>query len=261
MAGHILAIINNKGGVGKTTTAVNLIHGLATKGERALLVDLDSQASASLALGIGRKELVPSMSEVLFGEIDAKQAIRSTHLGSVDVIPGSMSLASADLALVNEQGREQRLGTVLKSIKEDYSWTVVDTPPSLSLLSINALVACDSFLVPIEPHYLALEGLANFLEALDRIREGIGFAGQMLGIVATKVDRRTKVASEVIAMLHDHFENLLFGTEVPINIKLAESPSFGQTIFEYDARSKGASAYAALVEELRTRVANIPNDG
>jgi len=173
----ILALVNNKGGVAKTTTAANLASALARKGNQVLLVDLDAQGSASLAFGIGRADLSPSVADVLFDGTPVRQAIRRTTVDGLDLLTGSMTLANADLILGDRHGREGRLKTVLDPVRSDYGFIVIDAPPSLSLLPVNALVAADAFIVPIVPHYLALEGLVNLLEAVDRIREGIGSVG------------------------------------------------------------------------------------
>jgi chromosome partitioning protein len=255
----ILALVNNKGGVGKTTTAVNLSAGLANKDRRVLLIDLDSQGSASLSLGVPRSDLHPSSSEVLLDGIAIHQAIRKTPVEGLDLLTGSMELANADLVLSDVQGREERLKNALAPIRDDYHFLILDCPPSLSLLPINALVAVDAFIIPVVPQYLALEGLVNLLEAVERIRRGIGMVGRLLGLLLTLVDYRTKVTSEIVQMIRGHYKHQVFDTEVRVNIRLAEAPSFGKSIFEYDGASNGAEAYRRLGEEVLQRCQN--NEG
>lgn len=246
----VIAVLNNKGGVGKTTTAVNLAAGMAQYGQRILLVDLDSQGSASLSLGVGRESLRPSMADVLLEEVPIKSAIRRQIREGLDLLPGSMELANADLVLGGVKGRESRLQKVLEPIRGLYSHVILDCPPSMSLLPINALIAADRFLVPVTPHYLALEGLVNLLGAVERVHEGFGRGASLLGLVLTLVDYRTKVSSEIVDMIRGHYKNLVFETEIRVNVRLTECPSFGKTIFDYDPKSPGALAYQQLTQEV-----------
>jgi len=250
----ILALVNNKGGVAKTTTAVNLAAGLARKKKSVLLVDLDSQGSASLALGIPRSELMPSAADVLLHGEPIKTAIRNVAEG-LDLLTGSMELANADLALADETGRERRLSDALKPIRSAYDIILLDCPPSLSMLPINALYAADGFIVPVEPQYLALEGLVNLTEAVERMREGMNIKASLVGLVLTKVDYRTKATTEIVDLIRGHYKRQVFKAEIRINTRLAEAPSFGQSIFDYDPTATGAAAYADLTEELLKRMA------
>ena len=188
----ILAIVNNKGGVGKTTTSVNLSAELTRKGHRVLLIDLDSQGSASLSLGIARGDLKPSVADVFLEEALIYQTIRQTGIENLDLLTGSMELANADLVLANVQGRENRLDQEVWIIIQEYEFIVMDCPPLLSLLSINALVAADTFMVPLVPQYLVLEGLVNLLEVVDRILQGIGTKVELQGLLLTQVDYRNQ---------------------------------------------------------------------
>lgn len=246
----VIAVLNNKGGVGKTTTAVNLAAGLAQNGQRVLLIDLDSQGSASLSLGVSRENLRPSMADVLLEEAPIKSSIRRQIAEGLDLLPGSMELANADLVLGGMKGRESRLHKVLEPIRGLYSQIILDCPPSMSLLPINALIAADKFLVPVTPHYLALEGLVNLLGAVDRVHQGFGRGASLLGLVLTMVDYRTKVSSEIVDMIRGHYKSLVFETEIRMNVRLTECPSFGKSIFDYDPKSPGALAYQQLTQEV-----------
>ena len=196
-------------GTAKTTTTVNLAHALANKKLKILLVDLDPQASASLSLGIGREDLDPSIADVLFDNLPINKAIRPTGLQGVDILTGSMALSSFDITFASAKGRENKLKSSLASSKS-YDITLIDCPPTLSLLPLNALIAADRFLVPVIPQYLALEGLATLTDALERIKAGIGCKADMLGILLTQVDRRSKSTGEIIDMIREHYGNKVF---------------------------------------------------
>jgi chromosome partitioning protein len=249
-----VALVNNKGGVGKTTSAVSLAAGIAALDKPVLLADLDAQGSASLSLGLARADLQPGTAEVLLEGRPIKEAIRPSGVAGLDILPGSMALASADLALSEVRGREAALRAALKPILPDYAFAVLDCPPSLGLLPVNALVAADYFIIPVTPDYLALEGLVNLTEAVERIRAGIGKAAELLGIVLTLADARLNVTQEVGGMIRKHYGKTVFKTVIPGNVKLKEAPSFGRTIYAYAAGSAGAEAYRELTEEALTRI-------
>jgi len=248
-----IAVINAKGGTAKTTSTVNIAHALANLKRKVLIVDLDPQASASLSFGIGRSDLDPSIADVLFDKLPVNKAIRHTGVTGVDILTGSMLLSSFDVTFSSSNGRENKLKLALASAKS-YDVTLIDCPPTLSLLPLNALIAADTFLVPVIPQYLALEGLATLTEALECIKNGIGCTTDMLGIVLTQVDRRSKSTGEIIDLIRNHYGDKVFKTEVRINTKLAEAPSYGRTIFQHDFNASGAIQYQALADEIVAKI-------
>jgi len=249
----ILAIINNKGGTGKSTSAVNLTAALALKGRRTLLIDLDGQASASLSLGIERADFKPSIADAIIDGRGMSGIVRKTGAERLDLITGSPDLADADLQLAKIPGRERRLKDAIAPIRAGYDFIVLDSPPSLGLLSVNALVAADAFIVPMPPEYLALEGLVGLLEAVQLIHEGIGDRSRLMGILLTKVDHRRKVTEEIIQIIRRHYGDQVFKTEIRVDVRLIEAPSFGKTIFQYDRLSAGAEGYFYLADEIIRR--------
>jgi len=250
----IIALVNNKGGVGKTTSAVNLAAGITAAGRRVLLVDLDAQGSAGLSLGLSRADLKPGVAEVILEGLPIREAIRPSSIKGLDILPGSMTLASADLALSIVTGREVVLKAALKPVLADYDFAVLDCPPSLGLLTVNALTAADFFLVPVTPDYLATEGLVNLMDAVEKVKAGIGKAADLLGIVLTLADRRLNVTEEIGRMIRGYYGRLVFKTEIRGNVRLKEAPSFGKTIFDYDKGSAGAEAYRELTKEVLQRI-------
>ena len=246
----ILSIANRKGGCAKSTTAVSLAAGLVRRKRRALLIDLDSQASASLSIGIDKTQLTPSAADVLLHHAPVHRSIRKTSVEGLDVMTGSTELANADSHLAREKDRHHRLRSVLRSIDSEYDAIVIDTPPSLGLLSINALTAADHTIIPTTAQYLALEGLAGMMNAIDKVRSGIDPSVSVLGILLTIVDRRMKSTGAIIDMIRGHYGKQVFRTEIRINVKLAEAPSYGQDIFAFDPSSTGAACYDAWTDEV-----------
>ena len=249
-----IALVNNKGGVGKTTSAVNLAAGLVAERRRVLLVDLDAQGSACLSLGLVRADLTPGVAEVILEGLPIQEAIRPSSIKGLDILPGSIALASADLALSIVTGREVVLKAALGPVLGDYDFVVLDCPPSLGLLTVNALTAADFFLVPVPPDYLSLEGLVNLMDAVKKIKAGIGKAADLLGILLTLADYRLNVTEEIGRMIRGYYGRLVFKTEIRGNVRLKEAPSFGKSIFDYDKGSTGAEAYRQLTKEVLQRI-------
>ena len=254
---QILPVITNKGGVGKTTTCVNLAAAFALAGRRVLIVDLDGQASASLALGLKRADLKVSSAQVLFGEVEARDAIQQTKVQNMHLIPGSMDLASADLRLGRMADRVTRLRNALADVRNDYDLIFLDCPPSASLLTINAVMAGDALVIPVVPSYLSIEGLISFGEMLRHIHSGVGRMAPVLGIVVTRADedkREVRLAAEVV---RQRYGARVFDTVIHPDPKLETSPLQGKTIFEIDPHTPGALEYAALADEMGERIAKL----
>lgn len=254
LSATVLALVNNKGGVGKTTSAVNIAAGIAARGFKVLLVDMDAQGSASLSLGLTRADLRPGTADVILDAYPARKAIqKSLSAQTLDILPGSMDLASADISLAGVMGREEVLKASLQPLLKDYNYIVLDCPPSMGLLTVNAIIAADFYLVPVTPDYLALEGLVNLLEAVEKISAGIGGAAELMGILLTLADYRLNATREIGELIRGHYGRAVFKTEIRGNVKLKEAPSFGKTIFDYDSRSVGAEAYRDVVKEVLRR--------
>lgn len=249
----IISLVNHKGGVGKTTSAVNLAAALALKGKKVLLIDLDSQASATVHMGVDPDSLSQTVTDVMIEDTTAEEVILAAKTPGLHLLPADESLAQANVILAPEVGRESRLKHRLQNLNNRYDFAFIDCPPSLSLLTINAIVASQYTLIPVSPDFLSLKGLAQLQGILEKIREGIGAKVEILGIVPTIVDRRKIATRESLNILRDSFGHLVTETEIRINVKLEEAPSHGKTIFEYDPRSVGAACYRQLAEEVLTR--------
>lgn len=248
--GQIIALVNQKGGVGKTTTAVNLAAFLAHQGKRVLLVDIDPQANASAGLGIQAGQDEHHVYHVLLDPTLATAAVKSTALDGLSVLPAHPDLAGAAVELVAADGREFKLLQALESLRPNYDIILIDCPPSLGLLTVNALVAADHVLIPMQAEYYALEGVGQLLGTIGLIKENLKPSLGVMGVVITMYDSRNRLSAAVIEELKSHFPYKLFQTMIPRNVRLAEAPSYGKPITEYDAHSRGAQAYAALADEL-----------
>ncbi len=246
---RIIAVVNQKGGVGKTTTAVNLSAALAEIGRRVLLVDLDAQGNATMASGVDKREASPSGCEVLLGEVPAREAIRTTA-GKYDLLPSNTDLIAAELQLMDLPEREHRLKMALEPIVREYQYVLIDCPPSLSLLTLNALTAADSVLVPMQCEYFALEGIAALTDTMDVVKQRLNPKLDIEGIVRTMYDVRNGLTNAVSAELQRHFGDKVYRTVIPRNVRLAEAPSHGQSIVEYDRASRGGVAYLGLAGEI-----------
>lgn len=249
----ILAIINQKGGVGKSTTAVNLSAALGAMGKEVLLVDLDPQGNATSGYGIDKRALDGCVYNVLLGETPVEEVILSCVAEGVDVLPSTISLAGAEVELVNEMARENRLKSALGSLRGRYDYILIDCPPSLGLLTINALVAADKLLVPIQCEFYALEGVTKLLDSMKRVKSILNPSLDIFGIVLTMYDSRTNLANQVVNEVRSFFGDEVFETLIPRTVKLSEAPSYGQSILEYAPDNKGALAYNDLAKEVIAR--------
>lgn len=249
----IIAVMNNKGGTGKTTTTVNLSAALAMAGHTVLLVDLDSQASASLSLGVEYHHLNPSVADVLFDGTPAERVIRHSNISQLDMITGSMALAHADLVLADMPGREVALLKCLKPVVGKYDFILLDCPPSISLLTVNALSASDGIIIPMTAEYLALEGMISLMDALEQLKTGMNLKPLLLGIVFTMVNSSLKTSRQVMELVHSHYGADVFKTEIRRTVTVSEAPSYGKCIYEYAPQSQAATDFSGLAVEVLER--------
>ena len=244
-----VSITNQKGGVGKTTTSINLAAALVRRGQRILLLDMDPQGNASVGLGVDTDQLTHTIYDVLLNECSAKQAIVKTDSG-VDVMTADGDLAGAQVELLNEIGRELRLKKALMAVQDDYDLIFIDCPPALNVLTINALVASNTVMIPMQCEYFALEGLSALISTIRAIRETLNAELRIEGLLRTMFDKRNSLSGEVSRQLQSHFGNKVYATVIPRNVRLAEAPSYGEPAIDYAPNSKGAKAYIALADEM-----------
>jgi len=249
----IISLVNQKGGVGKTTTAINLATYLAEAGKFVLLVDLDPQGNASSGLGVDIRNLERSLYHSMVTGEHPKNVIVKTRVVGHDLLPSSQDLAGANIDLVQMDNREFKLYDVLRQIRTDYDYIIIDSPPSLGLLTINGLVASDEVLIPVQTEYFALEGLSQLLNTINLVKENLQPELKVMGAVLTMFDRRNRLARQVVREMRDHFPGHVFDSVIPRSVRLAEAPSFGKSILDFDAFSKGARSYKNLAREIMER--------
>jgi chromosome partitioning protein len=250
--GKVLAVANQKGGVGKTTTSINLAASLARTRRSVLLVDLDPQGNATMGSGVNKDEIKASTYSVLIANDPIETALVTVESG-YDLVPSNASLSGAEVELIDMEQRERRLRAAIAPVREKYDYVLIDCPPALNLLTINALVAASSVIIPMQCEYYALEGLTALLNTIRRIREGLNPLLEVEGLLRTMYDPRNKLDNEVSAQLKRHFGDKLYRTIIPRNVRLAEAPSYGKAVIAYDMQSKGAQAYLALAGEILRR--------
>lgn len=251
--GKVLAIANQKGGVGKTTTCINLAASLAATKRKVLLVDLDPQGNATMGSGIDKSDLEFSVYELLTGRCELKQALQRSENGGYDILPANADLTAAEVELLDVKMKESRLRYALSSLRSQYDYILIDCPPSLNMLTVNGLVAADGVIIPMQCEYYALEGLSALVNTIQRISSVLNPALQIEGLLRTMYDPRNSLTLDVSAQLTSHFGDQLYQTVIPRNVRLAEAPSFGMPALKYDKQSRGAVAYLALAGEVVRR--------
>ncbi|WP_418490777.1 ParA family protein [Frisingicoccus sp.] len=248
--GRIIAVANQKGGVGKTTTSINLSASLAEMGQRVLTIDMDPQGNTTSGLGIDKNQVENTVYELILGEIPLEECIRKSVMEGLDVIASNINLSGAEVELISVENKEFLLREKVKALRERYDFIIIDCPPSLNLLTINAMTTSDTVLVPIQCEYYALEGLSQLIHTIDLIKERLNPKLEIEGVVFTMFDGRTNLSLQVVENVKENLDRNIYKTIIPRNVRLAEAPSYGMPITMYDTRSSGAEAYRLLAEEV-----------
>jgi chromosome partitioning protein len=249
----IICIANQKGGVGKTTTAINLAASLACAEKRTLLLDMDPQGNAGSGMGVNVNDAVPNVYHAIIGQRSVREGIYPTELNFLDILPSNQDLIGAEIELVGAIARETKLKGVIDKIRDDYDYIIIDCPPSLGLLTLNSITAADSVLIPLQCEYYAMEGLSRLLNTVDLVRKNLNTSLKVEGILLTMFDSRNNICHEVVREVKEHFKDQVFESVIPRNVKLSEAPSFGKPILLYDVKSKGCESYLKLAKELINR--------
>ena len=251
--GRIIAVANQKGGVGKTTTAINLSSCLAEKGEKVLAVDMDPQGNMTSGLGVDKNSVENTIYDLIIGESSVDEVLRKDIMKNLDIIPANIDLSAAEIELIDVEDKEYIVRNVIKDIKDNYDYIIIDCPPSLSMLTINAMTTATSVLVPIQCEYYALEGLSQLIHTVDLVRDRLNPELEIEGVVFTMYDARTNLSLQVVENVKDNLHQNIYKTIIPRNIRLAEAPSYGVPINEYDPKSAGSESYMRLAEEVINR--------
>ena len=251
--GRVIAVANQKGGVGKTTTAINLSACLAEKGQKVLAIDMDPQGNMTSGLGIDKDEVEKNIYDLMIGQAGVDEVLQKEAIENLDVIPTSIDLSAAEIELIGVDDKEFIIRNAVQPIKDDYDYIIIDCPPSLSMLTINAMTTADSVLVPIQCEYYALEGLSQLIHTVELVKERLNPVLEIEGVVFTMYDARTNLSLQVVENVKSNLEQNIYKTIIPRNVRLAEAPSYGQPITLYDPRSTGAEAYRLLAEEVINR--------